>query len=92
MCVRVFVYLYPAYTDAVSPEQDRAHALDKGEAIKLLKGGIEMSDRVVTVAPSYKDEIMVCAWSVRLGGCCVAHQRPAAQIAVANIRVRHLCY
>ena len=40
------------------PVQDRAHALDKGEAIKLLKGGIEMSDRVVTVAPSYKDEIM----------------------------------
>ena len=38
----------------VYPEADRAHALDKGEAIKLLKGGIEMSDRVVTVAPSYK--------------------------------------
>ena len=27
--------------------------MDKGEAVKLLKGGIEMSDRVVTVAPSY---------------------------------------
>jgi len=42
----------------VYPEADRAHALDKGEAIKLLKGGIEMSDRVVTVAPSYCQEIM----------------------------------
>jgi len=42
----------------VYPEQDRAHALDKGESVKLLKGGIEMADRVVTVAPSYKDEIM----------------------------------
>jgi len=42
----------------VYPEADRAHALDKGESVKLLKGGIEMSDRVVTVAPSYKDEIM----------------------------------
>jgi starch synthase len=31
---------------------------DTGEAIKLLRGGIEMADRVVTVAPSYKDEIM----------------------------------
>jgi len=31
---------------------------DDGEAIKLLRGGIEMADRVVTVAPSYKDEIM----------------------------------
>jgi len=26
--------------------------------IKLLKGGIEMADRVVTVSPSYKDEIL----------------------------------
>mmetsp|Transcript_43661 Transcript_43661/g.102666 ORF Transcript_43661/g.102666 Transcript_43661/m.102666 type:complete len:670 (-) Transcript_43661:214-2223(-) len=42
----------------VYPEETRAHALDKGESVKLLKGGIEMSDRVVTVAPSYKDEIM----------------------------------
>ena len=42
----------------VYPEEDRAHALDKGEAVKLLKGGIEMSDRVVTVAPSYCQEIM----------------------------------
>jgi len=31
---------------------------DDGEAIKLLRGGIEMADRVVTVAPSYKDEMM----------------------------------
>eukprot|EP00292_Cryptomonas_paramecium_P003078 CAMPEP_0113674386 /NCGR_PEP_ID=MMETSP0038_2-20120614/7386_1 /TAXON_ID=2898 /ORGANISM="Cryptomonas paramecium" /LENGTH=618 /DNA_ID=CAMNT_0000590953 /DNA_START=66 /DNA_END=1918 /DNA_ORIENTATION=- /assembly_acc=CAM_ASM_000170 len=30
---------------------------DTGEAIKLLRGGIEMADRVVTVAPTYKDEI-----------------------------------
>jgi len=30
---------------------------DDGEAIKLLRGGMEMADRVVTVAPSYKDEI-----------------------------------
>eukprot|EP00802_Teleaulax_amphioxeia_P007215 Tamp_07221.p1 GENE.Tamp_07221~~Tamp_07221.p1 ORF type:complete len:746 (+),score=180.62 Tamp_07221:72-2309(+) len=30
---------------------------DDGEAIKLLRGGIEMADRVVTVAPSYKDEM-----------------------------------
>jgi len=30
---------------------------DDGAAIKLLRGGIEMADRVVTVAPSYKDEI-----------------------------------
>ena len=26
---------------------------NQGEAIKMLKGGIEMSDRVVTVSPSY---------------------------------------
>lgn len=50
----------------VYPECDRAHALDKGEAIKLLKGGIEMADRVVTVAPSYKDEIITVegAWGM----------------------------
>lgn len=42
----------------VYPEEVRAHALDKGEAVKLLKGAIEMSDRVVTVAPSYAEEIM----------------------------------
>jgi len=42
----------------VYPEADRAHALDKGEAIKLLKGGIELCDRVCTVAPSYCQEIM----------------------------------
>ena len=42
----------------VYPECDRAHELDKGEAIKLLKGGILMSDRVVTVSPSYCYEIM----------------------------------
>ena len=28
-----------------------------GWQIKLLRGGIEMADRVVTVAPSYRDEI-----------------------------------
>eukprot|EP00293_Proteomonas_sulcata_P014869 CAMPEP_0184292952 /NCGR_PEP_ID=MMETSP1049-20130417/4590_1 /TAXON_ID=77928 /ORGANISM="Proteomonas sulcata, Strain CCMP704" /LENGTH=361 /DNA_ID=CAMNT_0026600875 /DNA_START=114 /DNA_END=1199 /DNA_ORIENTATION=- len=31
---------------------------DDGEAVKLLRGAIEMADRVVTVAPSYKEEIM----------------------------------
>lgn len=50
----------------VYPEADRAHALDKGEAVKLLKGGIEMSDRVCTVAPSYCQEIMTVegAWGM----------------------------
>lgn len=50
----------------VYPEKDRAHALDKGEAVKMLKGGIEMADRVVTVAPSYRDEIMTLegAWGM----------------------------
>jgi len=53
-----FFWLYPA--------SQRMHALDKGEAIKLLKGGIEMADRVVTVAPSYKDEIITTegAWGL----------------------------
>ena len=36
--------------------------------------------------------VCVCAWSVRFRGCRVACQRLAAQIAVADIRVRHLCY
>mmetsp|Transcript_28839 Transcript_28839/g.65344 ORF Transcript_28839/g.65344 Transcript_28839/m.65344 type:complete len:655 (-) Transcript_28839:258-2222(-) len=50
----------------VYPEEQRAHALDKGESIKLLKGGIEMSDKVCTVAPSYCDEIMTLegAWGM----------------------------
>jgi starch synthase len=55
----------------VYPEKDRAHALDKGEAIKLLKGGIEMSDRVITVAPSYCQEIMSVegAWGMEAVTC-----------------------
>ena len=50
----------------VYPEKDRAHGLDKGEAVKLLKGAIEMCDRVVTVAPSYAEEIMTTegAWGM----------------------------
>ena len=62
-CFTSFTLLYQrsavrddAYYDKyfwVYPECDRAHALDKGEAIKMLKGGIEMSDRVLTVSPSY---------------------------------------
>jgi len=42
---------------------------DTGEAIKLLRGGIEMADRVVTVAPSYKDEIMSCEGGFGMHDC-----------------------
>ena len=62
----IYIYIYRVY-----PEKDRAHALDKGEAIKLLKGGIEMSDRVITVAPSYCQEIMSVegAWGMEAVTC-----------------------
>ena len=35
----------------VFPTWARAHALDKGEAVNILKGAIVTSDRVVTVSP-----------------------------------------
>lgn len=55
----------------VFPEDQRCHALDKGEAIKMLKGGIEMSDRVITVSPSYCQEIMTDegAWGMKAVTC-----------------------
>jgi len=47
----MYIYIYKYIYMHMYTEADRAHALDKGEAIKLLKGGIELSDRVCTVAP-----------------------------------------
>eukprot|EP00802_Teleaulax_amphioxeia_P009246 Tamp_09262.p1 GENE.Tamp_09262~~Tamp_09262.p1 ORF type:complete len:705 (-),score=126.08 Tamp_09262:87-2000(-) len=38
--------------------------------IKLLKGGIEMADRVVTVSPSYKEEILSPEGGFGLHDCC----------------------
>ncbi|EKX43398.1 hypothetical protein GUITHDRAFT_73067 [Guillardia theta CCMP2712] len=44
----------------VFPPQERGDGgvVDDGECAKLLLGGINMADRVVTVSPSYKEEIM----------------------------------
>ena len=44
---------------------------NQGEAIKMLKGGIEMSDRVVTVSPSYAQVLKTYAlkvWGLRASG------------------------
>ncbi|KAK9672430.1 hypothetical protein RND81_12G100100 [Saponaria officinalis] len=41
----------------VFPEWARAHALDKGEAVNILKGAIVTSDRILTVSQGYSWEI-----------------------------------
>lgn len=41
----------------VFPEWARAHALDKGEAVNILKGAIVTSDRILTVSKGYSWEI-----------------------------------
>ncbi|XP_074319860.1 starch synthase 1, chloroplastic/amyloplastic isoform X2 [Silene latifolia] len=41
----------------VFPEWARAHALDKGEAVNILKGAIVTSDRILTVSEGYSWEI-----------------------------------
>jgi len=48
----------------VYPEHMRAHSLDKGETINLLKGAIVTADRVCTVSPNYAFEI-----TTPEGGC-----------------------
>eukprot|EP00899_Mesostigma_viride_P003261 jgi/Mesvir1/12936/Mv05952-RA.3 len=41
----------------VFPEWARAHALDKGEAVNLMKGAIVTADRILTVSKGYAWEI-----------------------------------
>lgn len=41
----------------VFPEWARAHALDKGEAVNILKGAVVTSDRLMTVSQGYAWEI-----------------------------------
>ena len=48
----------------VYPELQRAHPLDKGETVNLMKGAITCADRVMTVSSGYAAEIQTPA-----GGC-----------------------
>jgi len=48
----------------VYPEHMRAHSLDKGETVNLLKGALVTADRVLTVSPNYAYEI-----TTPEGGC-----------------------
>ena len=48
----------------VYPEHMRAHPLDKGETVNLLKGAVVTADRVMTVSPNYAFEI-----TTPEGGC-----------------------
>eukprot|EP00271_Cylindrocystis_brebissonii_P006532 TRINITY_DN19307_c0_g1_i1.p1 TRINITY_DN19307_c0_g1~~TRINITY_DN19307_c0_g1_i1.p1 ORF type:complete len:750 (-),score=100.20 TRINITY_DN19307_c0_g1_i1:1340-3589(-) len=41
----------------VFPQWARAHALDKGEAVNILKGAVVTADRILTVSPGYAWEI-----------------------------------
>jgi len=50
-------FAVPDPHDLGLPNGDYFDKLFHDRQIKLLKGGIEMADRVVTVSPSYKDEI-----------------------------------
>eukprot|EP00283_Hemiselmis_rufescens_P004277 CAMPEP_0173428992 /NCGR_PEP_ID=MMETSP1357-20121228/7817_1 /TAXON_ID=77926 /ORGANISM="Hemiselmis rufescens, Strain PCC563" /LENGTH=737 /DNA_ID=CAMNT_0014393101 /DNA_START=137 /DNA_END=2353 /DNA_ORIENTATION=+ len=51
--------LYDVYK-YVFPEEDRGDKgeVDDGECCKLLMGAIHIADRIVTVSPSYKEEVM----------------------------------
>jgi len=48
----------------VYPEHMRAHPLDRGETVNLLKGAVCTADRVMTVSANYASEI-----TTPLGGC-----------------------
>ena len=48
----------------VYPEHMRAHALDKGETVNMLKGAVVTADRVLTVSANYAYEI-----TTPEGGC-----------------------
>lgn len=48
----------------VFPEWARAHALDKGEAVNILKGAIVTSDRILTVSQVMIKFILQCLFSL----------------------------
>lgn len=54
--------LYDVYKYVFAP-QDRGDGgvVDDGECCKLLMGAIHIADRVVTVSPSYKEEVLICS-------------------------------
>ena len=70
---------YPA-VDFVFPEHMRAHELDKGECVNLLKGAIATCDRIVTVSTGF-------AWEITTpeGGFMLDHMLRSRQFQLGGV-------